>query len=273
MALILALSVAIGDELLGLPVIFDRVLVIDYETDAQTHRFRYDRLLAGAGLKWQSRLIDYWPAKGRPLVDIADAVRRKVERDRNGLIIVDSAAYACGGDPSDPEAVLRYFNALNSLGKTTLTIAHVPKDSDQDKPFGSVYWSNSARKTWNFQRVQGEGEDVIHIGLFNRKVNDGRRDKPIGIRLAFDGETGPVTVKREDVQDVPELAKGLSLKQRIRMCLKQGAMTVDGLAQETGEKPVTVRARLNELKQEVRHVPGPDGSSTTYWGLIERHQE
>ena len=57
------------------------------------------------------------------------------------------------------------------------------------------------------------------------------------------------------------------------MCLKQGAMTVDGLAQETGEKPVTVRARLNELKHEVRHVPGPDGTNTTYWGLIERHQE
>lgn len=271
-ALVAALSVATGEELLGLPVLFDRVLVIDYETDAQTHRFRYDRLLAGAGLTWQPRLIDYWPAKGRPFVDIADAVRRKVERDRNGLIIVDSAAYACGGDPSDPEAVLRYFNALNSLGKTSLTIAHVPKDSDQDKPFGSVYWSNAARKTWNFQRAQNEGEDVIHIGLFNRKVNDGRRDRPIGIRMTFEGETGPVTVRREDVADVPELSKGLPLKQRILEALKQGAMTVDGLARETGEPSNKIRARLSDMKSEVQRVTGSDGSNTLYWGLAERRR-
>lgn len=274
MALVLALSVATGDELLGFPVIFDRVLVIDYETDAQSHRFRYDRLLPGFGLHWQERLIDYWPAKGRPFVDIADAVRRKVEKDHIGTLIIDSAGYACGGDPSDPEITLAYFNALASIGKTSLTLAHVPKDSDQDKPYGSVYWSNSARKTWNFKRIQDEGEDVIHIGMFNRKSNDGRRDKPLGFRLEFDGDSGPVTVKREDVRDVPELNKGLPLKQRILHLLGQGAMTVDELAEELGvDNPVTIRARLNELKTQVQHVPGPDGSTTMYWGLIARYQE
>ncbi len=46
------------------------------------------------------------------------------------------------------------------------------KDSDDKKPFGSVFWHNTARATWYAKRVQDEGEDVTHVGLFNRKAND-----------------------------------------------------------------------------------------------------
>ena len=266
LALIAALSVATGDELLGLPVIPARVLIIDYETDAQTHRFRYDRLLPGFGLVWQKKLIDYWPAKGRPFVDIVDAVRGKVERDHIGLVIVDSAGYACGGDPSNPETALSYFNALNSLQKTTLTIAHVSKDSDQEKPYGSVYWSNGARKTWNFRRAQSEGEDVIHVGMFNKKVNDGRKDSPIGVRLSFDGETGPVSVKREEVRNVPELDEHRAIKYRIRDALRHipdGGKSTSELSEELGE-PADSVSKAATRDEKIVNVGGSRGSAAKW---------
>ncbi len=77
-SLMLALSIATGEPLLGLGVIPARVLFVDYETDAENLRLRLDRLLAGFGLSWQPGLIDYWAAKGRPFPDIVDAVRQKV---------------------------------------------------------------------------------------------------------------------------------------------------------------------------------------------------
>jgi hypothetical protein len=272
-SLMLALSIATGEPLLGLDVIPARVLFVDYETDAENLRFRLDRLLAGFGLSWQPGLVDYWAAKGRPFPDIVDAVRQKVRQDDIGLVIIDSAAAACGGEPEKAEIALTYFNSLARLGVTTQTIAHVTKDSDDRKPFGSVFWHNMARATWYVKRVQDEGEDMIHVGMFHRKSNDARLAKPLGLRIAFEGETGPVAVEREDVRDVPELEKSRPLKQRILERLKQGAMHVEGLAQELDEPPNKIRARLSEMKGQVQAMENPGGSNTRYWGLRERYWE
>ena len=268
-----ALSVATGEPLLGLSVIPARVLYIDYETTEAMLRFRCDRLLAGFGLSWQSGLIDYWPAKGRPFPDIAEAVREKVRRDHIGLVIIDSAAAACGGEPEKADIALSYFNALATLGVTTRTIAHCTKDSDNMKPFGSAFWHNAPRATWNFQRVQDEGEDVIHVGLFNRKTNDSRRHKPIGLCITFDGETGPVTFKREDVASVPELASRLPLKQRILAALRAGPATVAELTELLGpgaKEDSVGRIIRRDLTEVVTKIPN---ESPGRWALLEVNRD
>ena len=269
MALALSIGVALGNLALGLATVLGRVLFIDYETDAQNARFRVGRLLAGQAIPWQPELVSYWPAKGRPLADIADAIRRKVRRDNIVLIIIDSAAAAAGGEPEKAENALRFFNALASIGVTSLSLAHVPKDSDESKPFGSVFWHNMARSTWNVKRAQQEGEDVIHVGLFNRKANDARLAPPIGLKITFDGDTGPVIIDREDVRDVPAMAEHLSLRDRILKELQNstGPRSVDQLATATGSKPVTVRARLNEMRDKQVVRLGKDDLGL--WGLIE----
>ncbi len=268
-ALIVALSIATGEELLGLPVVPGRVLNVDYETDIETHRFRFNRLLPGFGIEWQLGLIDYWPAKGRPFPDIADAIGRKVERGHIGFILVDSAAYTCGGDPSNPEVTLRYFNALNALGKISLTIAHVPKDSDQERPYGSVYWANLARKTWNFRRIQDEGEEVINIGLFCKKVNDRKRGRPRSIRMTLEGEAGPVKVERRD-ELRPERNKECPLKVRIKDALKHGPRSYEELGDELEAKPDTIKARIHEMRDDLhRHSEG----GILRWALRETRYE
>ncbi|MCH8007540.1 MAG: AAA family ATPase [Chloroflexi bacterium] len=265
-----ALCVATGEPLLGLSVIPGRVLFIDYETTEAMLRFRCDRLLAGFGLSWQPGLIDYWPAKGRPFPDIVEAVRQKVRRDYIGLVIIDSAAAACGGEPEKADVALSYFNALATLGVTTRTIAHCTKDSDNMKPFGSAFWHNEPRATWNFQRVQDEGEDAIHVGIFHRKVNDGRVAKPIGLRIAFSGETGPVTFKCEDIASVPELDSKRPLKQRILDRLQQQAQqSINDLAGSLDAEPGSVRRIINRDLKNRLHRDG-DGKEALWSLLSER---
>ncbi len=84
-----------------------------------------------------------------------------------------------------------------------------------------------------------------------------------------------MTVKRKDLQNVPELTKDLPLKQRILAALKQGMLMVETLAQELDEPSNKIRARISELSRAgvVRRFTGPDGSSTLYWGLTEQHHE
>jgi hypothetical protein len=263
-ALAAGLAVALGQEFAGMATLPGRVLLVDYETDAQAHRFRLGRLLAGQGLQWRLGLVSYWPARGKPLADIADALKRKVERDGISFIIIDSAAAACGGEPEKAESALRYFNSLAYQRVTSLSITHVPKDSDQHQPFGSVFWHNAARCTWNVRRIQAEGEDMIDLGLYCRKVNDGRLHSPIGLRLSFDGETGPVTVEREDIASVPELDKQRPLKARIRDTLKRGRQSIPRLAEILDADPATVKARLHEMKDEIVRL---EIDGTIFFGL------
>ena len=272
LALLMAICISLGLPFLGRDVRQTAVLYIDYESSAWRLRQRVERLLQGMGMANSLPAIFYWPGRGVPLADMVPALQRKIVRDDIGAIFVDSAVLAAGADPERAETAARYFNALDRLYLPSLTIAHVTKQDDDRYPFGSIFYHNSARLTWNVKLVHDEG-NVAHLGLHNRKANDDKPESSFGLRLSFEPGGGAVTFRREELASIPELSKGLPLKQRILEALKQGAMTVEGLAGELGEKDATVRTRLNDLKEQLQHVSGPDGSTTLYWGLRERHWE
>ena len=154
---------------------------------------------------------------------------------------------------------------------TNRTIAHCTKDSDNKKPFGSVFWHNMPRATWNFQRVQDAGEDLIHVGMFNRKSNDARLARPIGLRIAFDGDTGPVTLQREDVANVPGLDSSRPLKQRILDALaKKSRQSVANLATDLDADPDSVRRIINrDLKGRLRRE---DDGKEALWSLLSERE-
>ena len=81
------------------------ILMLDYEsTDRDTKK----RLLK-LGLHSFERFI-YWPGRGRPLPEMVPALSRVCAERNVKLLIVDSAALACGGDPKDEQIATRYFN-------------------------------------------------------------------------------------------------------------------------------------------------------------------
>lgn len=214
------------------------VMVVDYETDRETAKRRIVRLLKGFGLQWPTKRLIYWPGRGISLAAQAEAIKRKVEEWNVGLVIVDSAAAACG-EPREESAVLAYFNALASLGTTSLTIAHVTKGQHQDRhrPFGSTFWHNMARSTWFAARSYTGNANMVQVGLANRKMSDGARAKPVSLTMEFDDsdQLGAIKLGVGNADEVPELRNEKPPPQRIialmqtmrQAAAREGDLTLD----------------------------------------------
>ena len=131
-------------------------------------------------------------------------------------------ALACGGEPERAEVAIEFFNVLRQLDVDALLVAHITKD-ESDKapkaPFGSIMWSNAARSTWFVKRT--EDTDTPSVTLYHRKVNDGRRHKPVTISFDDSGQRVRLTVlgRREDM-----------LMGRIREYLRSGAKPLHDIA-------------------------------------------
>lgn len=258
----LAVSIAAGIPFGDFAITRGRVLVVDYETNEETFRRRVNRLLAGLRSEAAGHLpaeiddipIGYFAARGIPLHEQISAIRREVRETGATLVIIDSAAAACGGKPEDAENALKYFSALAKLGDVaTLTIAHVPKGGDTDRPLGSVFWANQPRRTWFAERVDNEDSDVIHVGLYCRKVNDGRKPRPVGLRITFEGSTGPVEVALEDIAEIPELDARRNTKARVWDALRT-PKSIAQLALELDTKPDTIEKVLRRNKTMFAHL-------------------
>jgi hypothetical protein len=249
-ALYSAIHVALGHPMLGLPVQRGAVMFIDYEDDESTFKFRLSRLLRGLGYDTLPDLpIFYWPARGIPLHDQMDTIRAKVEKEAITFVIIDAAADACGGEPESAANALRYFNALDKLpdGVASLTLAHVTNNGSRqqqvERAFGSAYWHNRPRRTWYVAREQEEESDVVDIGLYCKKVNDGRKPAPLGLRLTFEGRGGPVVIERADIRETPALQQRRPLRYQIWDVLDQ-PLTPRSIAALVDASVESVAARL-----------------------------
>jgi hypothetical protein len=247
-ALAAGVSIHTGREVIpGLrPTATMPVAYLDWEWDEWEHKKRLRAL-------WPDRVADdqlpglvYVPCQAEgPLVHQIDRLRRIFAQHHIGYAILDSVALACAGPPEDAQVALAFFQALARLEVGSFLLAHVNRSGDSQKPFGSAFWHNSARATWNFQRVQEEESSELDLGLFHRKANAGPRQRPIGLHfsMALDREGEPLRtiITRADLNEVPELAKGIPLKDRIVVAIRPGALTIKELADRLDVAPEVIR--------------------------------
>lgn len=264
LALALARSHVIGEPVIGMDWgTRGNALYIDYEADAQTLSERC-QLLGGrpSGLR-------YWPGSGVPLSEQVPGLKREISRHEISFVVVDSAGLACGGEPEKAEMAIRYFNAVQSLGVPSLTIAHLRKGGEDDtQPFGSNFWHTSARQIWKVKGSQDEGEVERRMGLFHMKWNNvPRRERPIGIRIRMD--SGRVVMERGEVEDDVRPG-GDSVGQRIRRLLAGGKMSVNDLADALDKRPSHIRTELGRLRGVVQLGKTDDGSYE--WGLLSNEE-
>jgi hypothetical protein len=242
------------------------VLYLDYETDEEDFAERVDLLGQGVGYGRPTSL--YYRRCYRPLAADVNDLQKVVTEKEIQLIVIDSAGLACGGVPQDESMVIPYFGALRQMGCTSLTIAHVAKNTENKTPFGSVYWINMPRSVYEVKNVQEPGEDSLSVGLFHRKANRGRLQKPHGFDLHFN-ETA-VHITKRDVSDIPDLAGSLPLRERVVSALRRGAMTSEAIAEELDANLQRVRNILTEHKGNVFIVTKTEGRAA-FWGLLEVH--
>ena len=222
-----------------------RVMLADWECDAQDHRDRLGRLF-GADMP------DILYARcDRPLVFEADRLRRIVTSEGINYLLLDSVAFASDGPPESAEAASAYFRALRSINVGSLNIAHINKSEQGDqKPFGSAFWANGARATW-FVTKSGESGDgsQITLGLFNRKANTGPIRPASGLEVSFEADR--TLIRNVDLADVADLASKLPLWQRMTSVLRRGPMTIPDLATELGAKTDSIAKAVNRSEGRI----------------------
>lgn len=241
------------------------VLYCDWESHASDHRSRLESLYAPA------LPILLYVRCDAPLVSEVDRIRRLVAEHGVTYLVCDSIAYGCPGKPEDAESALGYFRALRSLGPLgALLIAHVSKADDGDKrPFGSSFWHNSARATWNIKRSNPDSESpVVHVMATHRKANNGRFRPAIGFALDFGYHK--VTVSRSNPALIDEFAKGLPARHRIMELVARKPSTVAELADELGVTESAIRKEVDRNEKLYIKLPSAGGASLYRIGLAVR---
>lgn len=247
------------------------VLYLDWEWSADRHRRRKQRLFGPerlAGL--------HYMRCHTPLVTEADRIRRYCDEQDITFVVVDSVGLACDGPLKDDDVAVRFHRALASI-RPALCAAHVPKSTFGDDgtkhsvvtPFGSVFFSNLARMTWSIKKQPGATEDVVTVGCFPAKQNDGRRAKPVGIEFTFQGEH--IGVCGVDLATVEGLAEKLPIAARLAAALRSGPLTVAQLADELEAKPDTVEKTLRRgMGTRFTRIEGKTAGSVFHWALMDR---
>src|SRR5262245_13575649 len=274
---LLALAIAVAG-LLGHPMTppwkvapIDRVLYLDWESDAETHGERLHALTHRRELVQKGAILHrrLW----RPLTDTIDVIRTDAARHQAELIICDSLGAACGSEPESADAAVRTLMALRSLPGTKLLIAHVSKASaeqQRSRPYGSVYVANLARSIIEARRTELVNSRVLSVSLYPSKTNTGRLGPSSAVTFEWDDdETIDVSSGRPDVTS-------MSLASQVMNALLGGHRTTTDLAEELRASAATLRVILGRL-QEAGHVTrvgtaeDAQGHRTeAMWGLLAR---
>ena len=210
-----------------------KVGYVDWEWGAQAHRRRLGRMANTDGRMAPMSYIRC----DRPLTHEVPRLQRLVHEHHLGFLILDSIVFGCDGPAENSDTAGRYIMAVRQLGVPCLLIAHITKSEDGDKkPFGSAFWSNSARLTW-FIRKSGEYGNQTVVGMFNRKNNDDRNLEPTAFRFDFDDEKGKTAIVPASVDEManePDIASKMSMRTRIIAAIRSEPKTMVQIATELG---------------------------------------
>lgn len=223
-----------------------RVLYCDWEFSGEDHRRRLHRLVGPVpGL---SELL--YRRCDRPLVRDVARIKEIIAARKVTYLICDSLGFAAEGAPEAAEAATGYFRAVREFGALgSLHLAHISKAEQGDqKPFGSVFWHNSARATWFLKRTDAEATgDGLTVGLYHRKSNVGKLRTPVGIRIRFGGTE--TQIYPTDLAAHEELAAKLPLWLRLKHQLSRGAESTAALADELGATENTIRKEVTRRRE------------------------
>lgn len=267
--LYIALIVQNGLSFRGKRVKQTNVLYCDWEVDRVEAERRISYLARGLAKERRCEIaLPYYRRCVLSIADEASEIAMDLAEHKIGLLIVDSAAAACGGNIQADETAINYFAALRKICAETsaasITLTHVTKAERRDAkqkrlPLGSVMFENQPRMTWEIRTSELEGEDRL-LNFFCRKSNQ-KTPEPFGLRFCFgDDLIQVIEAMPEEPSSEEQLARDYIIEE-----LAKGPMTLRELAQAT-ETPInSLKVILYRLKKRgivtrIRHGT---------WALLE----
>ena len=265
LAMRIAFSIATGyDVPWGAEVASGNVLYCDWETNEDTQASRLRRIAQAMQVPVPDNM--FYKQCFRSLDDELPDIREQIARERITFVVVDSIGFAASGALVEDQTARSAMNSLRLMSPATrLVIAHVSKQAaistGPRRPFGSQFFWNGMRSGIEVSRSEESTTDnLIDLGVYHRKSNDGRHAKPFGLSVIF-GDDESILFDDTEISEVPDLAQRAPLVQRIRDRLRHGAQAPDELADELGRTPADVIRALNRMSGVVELGRGGK------WGL------
>jgi len=250
----LALGVALGLVLGGevIPGIKPRgqckCLYLDWETDYSENSRRLEMLCRGLDIHVRPDGIKY-RRMTRALADDLSAIRAIVDKEKIGLVVIDSAGPATGAELKESEPVVRFMAALRQIEATKMILGHVTKataenrSNERGRMFGSIFFENLSRACWEIRSDTETNPSTI--GFFHRKANMGPKQEPFAFTLKFDDINHSARFGRGSIEDSPTVAAHASVSTRMISALRAGQKSTKDLAEELGTDVATMRVTLN----------------------------
>lgn len=170
----------------GINTVFDveqaTVLYVNLERSQRSMEWRLARANLSLGLPAHEPML-FFNARGRSLLDVADAVRATIKKYGVQVLFLDSISRAGQGDLKEDSTANRIVDTLNNLCPTWLAIAHTPR-ADDSHIYGSVHFEAGADLVvvMNSQKKPG----LLGISLQATKANDFEIPQPARYALEFD---------------------------------------------------------------------------------------
>ena len=167
------------------------VLYCDWEEDAELFYTRLMAVNAGLGIEDYTVAPNIMYKKMRgPLSGQVDELAHLIESENINYCVMDSVGPALGGNGVEQQPVAELFDAMGTLGVTSLLIDHARKGGDD--LYGSVYKGNLARQVRKSKKVQMHGSNTLEIMFVHDKANDTGLKPTSSFLVHFDSVTETV---------------------------------------------------------------------------------
>lgn len=237
-----------------------KTLYLDWEADDDDVASMLKEISRGAELKIPADHIHYQSVSGA-FIDHVDELVEIIVAEDIELIIVDSLVASAGGDVTDAEAARLFHNAVRSLNVASIAITHTNK---ADTLFGSRFFWNLARQVFRLKSIS-EPESNPVIGLYHEKSNRSKLIAPVAYDVQYgnpESDNAFIKYVAQDIQTVPELAKGTGLRERLIGLMRNGSMTVEQLADRTGTDGTQILATMERMSGTFVRVGGTSNAWT-----------
>lgn len=275
LALALVLALDTGITLPGglKPTRSTPCLYLDWELDHEITTRRLDWLARGLGVH---RPRMFYRRMARPLYEDVGLVRRKVQAEKIGLVIIDSAIPATGGEVKETEGPLRMMRALQQIECSKFLLGHVSKATgDYTGSRRATYYGNAtfnflARNVWELRPDQ-KGT-ALYQGYFHAKYNLSPQYEQFGWQINFNQQERAASVTAFEIEKLKGLAERATNQDRIAaLLLRYGGRSVKALANALDLTPEAIRTTINRNKALFVKtiVIDDDGQPVEGWGLLE----
>jgi hypothetical protein len=188
------------------------IVWVDFEGQRQATASRAKALIGSSLIG-----LDVFYVPGRAPIEEMRDLLVYVQELQPALVVIDSAARAVEGDTLEPKPVARFYDFVARFPCPSLVIAHVTKNDQGEKPFGSNSWNDGARLTWAIDRPHGT-TDVARLRMRKSNYTDLLRT-PLHFRVTYSegsldvatvGDVGPEGQRPRTSRGLRDLVESLS---------------------------------------------------------------